>query len=120
MHPGAPAEPVLAAWGITTQGSPVLLGLAPGAHEGHEPRAGFLGELVARGLRAPLLVITDGAPGLIGAVEVVLSPSLGSAAWCTAPQSPRQGPHPRPGRGQDRVLADRHDITARPWPAGGR
>jgi transposase-like protein len=77
MHPGAPAEPVLAAWGITTQGSPVLLGLAPGAHEGHEPRAGFLGELVARGLRAPLLVITDGAPGLIGAVEVVLSPSLG-------------------------------------------
>jgi transposase-like protein len=37
MHPGAPAEPVLAAWGITTQGSPVLLGLAPGAHEGHDP-----------------------------------------------------------------------------------
>jgi putative transposase len=45
MHPGAPAEPVLAAWGITTQGSPVL-------------------------------VITDGAPGLIGAVEVVFSQSL--------------------------------------------
>jgi putative transposase len=76
MHPGAPAEPVLAAWGITTQGSPVLLGLAPGAHEGHDPWAGFLGELVACGLRAPLLVITDGAPGLIGAVEVVFSQSL--------------------------------------------
>jgi len=76
MHPGAPAEPVLCAWGITTQGSPVLLGLAPGAHEGHDPWAGFLGELVARGLRAPLLVITDGAPGLIGAVEVVFSQSL--------------------------------------------
>ena len=76
MHPGAPAEPVLAAWGITTQGSPVLLGLALGAHEGHDPWAGFLGELVARGLRAPLLVITDGAPGLIGAVEVVFSQSL--------------------------------------------
>jgi transposase-like protein len=71
MHPGAPAEPVRCAWGITTQGSPVLLGLAPAAHEGHDPWAGFLGELVARGLRAPLLVITDGAPGLIGAVEVV-------------------------------------------------
>jgi putative transposase len=76
MHPEAPAEPVLCAWGITTQGSPVLLGLAPGAHEGHDPWAGFLGELVARGLRAPLLVITDGAPGLIGAVEVVFSQSL--------------------------------------------
>jgi putative transposase len=76
MHQGAPAEPVLCAWGITTQGSPVLVGLAPGAHEGHDPWAGFLGELVERGLRAPLLVITDGAPGLIGAVEVVFSNSL--------------------------------------------
>jgi putative transposase len=37
MHPGAPAEPVLAAWGITTQSSPVLLGLAPGAHEATTP-----------------------------------------------------------------------------------
>jgi putative transposase len=76
MHPGAPAEPVLCAWGITTQGSPVLVGLAPGAHEGHDPWAGFLGELVECGLRAPLLVITDGAPGLIGAVEVVFAHSL--------------------------------------------
>jgi putative transposase len=76
MHPGAPAEPVLAAWGITTQGSPVLVGLAPGAHEGHDPWAGFLDELVARGLRSPLLVITDGAPGLIGAVEIVFANSL--------------------------------------------
>ena len=76
MHPDAPAEPVLCAWGITTQGSPVLVGLAPGAHEGHDPWAGFLGELVDRGLRSPLLVITDGAPGLIGAVEVTFAHSL--------------------------------------------
>jgi putative transposase len=76
MHPGAPAEPVLAAWGITSQGAPVLVGLAPGASEGHDPWAGFLGELVERGLRAPLLVITDGAPGLVGAVEVMFSQSL--------------------------------------------
>ncbi|HZC98652.1 MAG TPA: IS256 family transposase, partial [Actinomycetes bacterium] len=76
MHPGAPAEPVLAAWGITSQGTPVLVGLAPGAHEGHDPWAGFLGELVERGLRAPLLAITDGAPGLIGAVELVFAHSL--------------------------------------------
>jgi putative transposase len=76
MHPDARAEPVLAAWGITTQGAPVLVGLAPGAHEGHDPWAGFLAELVERGLRSPLLVITDGAPGLIGAVEVVFAHSL--------------------------------------------
>ncbi len=30
LHLGQPREPVLAAWGITTQGQKVLLGLAPG------------------------------------------------------------------------------------------
>jgi putative transposase len=35
MHPGARAEPVLAAWGITTAGKPVLVGLAPGRHGVH-------------------------------------------------------------------------------------
>jgi putative transposase len=62
--------------GLTTQGSPVLVGLTPGSDEGHDPWASFLGELTDRGLRAPLLVITDGAAGLIGAVEVVFSNSL--------------------------------------------
>jgi putative transposase len=76
MHPQARAEPVLCAWGITTQGAPLLVGLAPASDEGHDPWAGFLGELVARGLRPPLLVITDGAPGLIGAVEIGFPNSL--------------------------------------------
>jgi putative transposase len=69
MHPGARAEPVLVAWGITTHGAPVLLGLAPAAGEAHDAWADFLGELVGRGLRSPVLVISDGAPGLVGAVE---------------------------------------------------
>jgi putative transposase len=33
MHPGSPAEPVLAAWGITTEGKPAFIGLAPGTGE---------------------------------------------------------------------------------------
>ena len=28
MHPNAPAEPVLAAWGISIDGKPVFIGLA--------------------------------------------------------------------------------------------
>jgi putative transposase len=76
MHPGAPAEPVLAAWGVTTQGSPVLLGLAPGSDEGTDPWASFLDDLKAHGLGVPLLVITDGAPGLISAVELAFPRSL--------------------------------------------
>ena len=42
MHPGAPAEPVLAAWGIDTDGKPVFVGLAPASSElaGHNPHGG--------------------------------------------------------------------------------
>ena len=76
MHDGSPAEPVLVAWGITTDGKPVLVGLSPGATESFDAWAGFLRDLTGRGLCPPLLVTSDGAPGLIGAVEVVFVRSL--------------------------------------------
>ena len=76
MHDGARAEPVLAAWGMTTEGRPVLVGLEPGASESTDAWAGFLESMIARGLRAPLLVVSDGAPGLLAAVELVFAHSL--------------------------------------------
>jgi len=76
MHPGAPAEPVLVAWGITTAGKPVLLGLEPGNAESTDAWASFFGGLRARGLRDPLLVISDGGAGLIAAIELCFSGSL--------------------------------------------
>ena len=76
MHPGAPAEPVLVAWGITSAGKPVFLGMEPGSSESHDAWAGFFRGLRARGLRDPLLVISDGGKGLIGAAEVVFEHSL--------------------------------------------
>ncbi len=76
MHAEARAEPVLAAWGLTSEGAPVLVALGPGASESHDAWAQFLADLAGRGLRAPLLVISDGAPGLIGAVEVVFPTAL--------------------------------------------
>ena len=76
FHPGSAAEPVLCAWGITTEGAPVLVGLAPGESESHDAWADFLEGLTGRGLVPPLLVVSDGAPGLIGATEVVLAKSL--------------------------------------------
>jgi putative transposase len=69
MHPGSPAEPVLAAWGITTEGKPAFIGLAPGTGESADAWAAFLADLTGRGLASPLLVISDGAPGLIAAIE---------------------------------------------------
>ncbi len=75
-HDGARAEPVLAAWGMTTEGRPVLVGLEPGSSESTDAWRGFLDGMVTRGLRAPLLVVSDGAPGLIAAVELVFPHSL--------------------------------------------
>jgi putative transposase len=75
-HQGAKAEPVLVAWGITTTGKPVLLHLAPGASESTDAWAGFLADMLARGLRPPLLVVSDGAPGIASACELELGQSL--------------------------------------------
>jgi transposase-like protein len=75
-HAGAKAEPVLVAWGITTTGKPVLLHLAPGASESTDAWRGFLSDMAARGLRPPLLVVSDGAPGLIAACEIELGVTL--------------------------------------------
>jgi putative transposase len=76
MHPKAKAEPVLAAWGIDTDGKPVFLGLGPGATESTDAWRGFLQDLGDRGLGAPLLVISDGGKGLCAAIEWVLPNSL--------------------------------------------
>jgi putative transposase len=69
MHRGSPAGPVLAAWGITTGGKPAFVGLAPGSGESADAWHDFLADLKDRGLASPLLVISDGAPGLISAIE---------------------------------------------------
>jgi len=76
MHPGSPAEPVLAAWGITTEGKPAFIGLGPGSAESADAWHDFLADLTGRGLRAPLLVISDGNAGLIGAIEQAFPKAL--------------------------------------------
>lgn len=76
MHPGAPAEPVLCAWGIDRDGKPVFVGLEASSSESTDAWDGFLSDLKARGLRPPLLGISDGAPGLIAAVDLHFPRSL--------------------------------------------
>ena len=75
-HHGARAEPVLVAYGITTTGKPVFLGLDGASAESTDACLGFLRDLVGRGLRPPLLVISDGAPGLSAALDQVFPHSL--------------------------------------------
>ena len=80
FHEHSPAEPVLCAWGIDTDGKPHLVGLAAAASESTDAWRGFLEDLTARGLGSPLLIVSDGAPGLIAAIEQVFSDRCASAA----------------------------------------
>jgi transposase-like protein len=75
-HANAAAEPVLAAWGIDTAGKPVFVGLEAASSESGDAWEGFLTGLGERGLACPLLVVSDGAPGLIGAVERTMGAAL--------------------------------------------
>ena len=59
-----PAEGVLVAWGLTLEGTKVLLGLQLGSRESYESWLDFGRDLTARGMRAPVLIIADGAPGI--------------------------------------------------------
>jgi putative transposase len=69
VRPEGPKEGVLVAWGFTESGERVLLSVMLGMRESHEDWLELSRDLIARGLGAPLLVVADGAPGLIKSVE---------------------------------------------------
>ena len=69
VRPDGPKEGVLVAWGFTEEGERVLLSVMLGMRESHEDWLELGRDLIGRGLGAPLLVVADGAPGLIKAVE---------------------------------------------------
>jgi len=69
LRPGQRREAVLAAWGIGEDGRKSLLGLMAGSKEDVETVRAFFQDLRARGLGDPLLVVSDGAPGIIRAIE---------------------------------------------------
>ena len=70
LRPGARREPVLAAWGFTVEGRRALLHLMAGSKEDAETVTAFFEDMKRRGLNDPLLVTSDGAPGIIKAIEV--------------------------------------------------
>ena len=69
VRPKGPKEGVLCAWGFSEEGERVLVGVCLGMRESHEDWLSLARDLIARGLGAPMLVVADGAPGLIKAVE---------------------------------------------------
>jgi len=78
---GGVQEALLCAWGILRDGRKVLLHLALGQKERYQCWLEFLRSLVGRGLRAPLTITSDGAPGVLRAIAEVWSQSLRLRCW---------------------------------------
>jgi putative transposase len=73
---GGLKEGILAPSGIYTDGCKVLLHLALRNKESYANWLDFLRDMVKRSLQTPALITTDGAPGLIRAVEEIFAHSL--------------------------------------------
>ena len=71
VRPSGPKEGVICAWGIDENGHRALVSVRLGARESKEDWVELGRDLIGRGLAAPRLVVADGAPGLISAVEEV-------------------------------------------------
>jgi len=71
VRPSGRKEGVICAWRITENGDRALVSVRLGMREGKEDWLELGRELIARGLAASRLVVADGAPGLISAVEEI-------------------------------------------------
>jgi transposase-like protein len=69
VRPSGPKEGVICAWGITENGQRALVSVRLGAREAKDDWVELGRDLTARGLAAPRLVVADGAPGVIVAIE---------------------------------------------------
>ena len=68
-RPRGAKEGVLVAWGYTTDGHRLLLSVRLGQREHYEDWLDLGRDLTRRGLPGPWLVVSDGAPGLLRAIE---------------------------------------------------
>lgn len=74
-------QAILVTWAICSDGSKVLLHLSLGSKESSDAWLEHLRSVVARDLPVPLTVTTDGAPGLIKAVEAMWPESERIRCW---------------------------------------
>jgi putative transposase len=69
-------EGVLVAWAICRDKRKVLIHMALGNRESYSAWLDFIRDMARRGLQIPIMITTDGAPGLIRAVEETWTDSL--------------------------------------------
>jgi transposase-like protein len=78
---GCCSQAILVTWAICSDGSKVLLHMSLGHKESAEAWLEHLRSVVSRNLPVPLTITTDGAPGLIKAVEAMWPESERIRCW---------------------------------------
>jgi putative transposase len=74
-------EALLVAWCIAADGRKHLLHLAVGNKESEACWTEFFRHMLGRGLRLPATVTSDGAPGLVNAIQVCFPASIRIRCW---------------------------------------
>jgi transposase-like protein len=74
-------EALLVAWGIASDGRKHLLHLAVGNKESERCWTELFRNLLERGMRLPTTITSDGAPGLIAAINAVFAKSIRIRCW---------------------------------------
>jgi len=74
-------EALLVCWCIDSDGRKHLLHLAVGNKESEACWTEFFRNMLARGLRMPTTITSDGAPGLVKAIEVCFPASIRIRCW---------------------------------------
>lgn len=74
-------QAILVSWGVLADGSKVLLHMSLGNKESQSSWLEHFRSLVSRGLPSPLTVTSDGAPGLIAAIEAMWPESERVRCW---------------------------------------
>jgi transposase-like protein len=88
MHPGAPAEPVLAAWGIDVDGKPVFVGLQRRARSRPTPGTTSSPTWSAAGCARRCWASATALRGSPAPSSSTFAPRCGNGVWSTAPATP--------------------------------
>jgi transposase-like protein len=76
-------EAIACTYAILENGKKVVLHLALGSRESYDAWLSFVHDMIARGLRLPVLVIKDGQPGMMKAPKGCSPMSFDRDVWCT-------------------------------------
>jgi transposase-like protein len=101
---------IVCVWGICVEGRQVLLTLSTAHSESYDSCLEVLRDLVKRGFQTPGTITTDGAPGLLKAIDAMWPRSLRTRCWFHQMQNRHQKVPPQAWPVFKALVADRRDA----------